>query len=254
MRMRRKKHLEERLADCAANLLCPALPQDRDFRQAEFTPDYLDADTWFEQQQPLWLEIGCGKGQFAVELAQRHPEINLLAVEKVANVVVAAAEKGRKAGLPNLRFLQCGAEYLPRYLPPHTVQRLFLNFSCPYPKKRYAGHRLTAPQFLSIYDRLLAPGAEIHQKTDNRSFFEYSIEQLSAYGFLLKNVSLDLHHSDFEGNIVTEYEQRFVSLGQPIYRLEAHLRELSQPLEIVRGDKILQKEYIEKDQRGRQDG
>lgn len=224
MRMRRKKYLNERLNECAENLRIPVLPPDRDFRQAPLTPEYLDLAGWFEQDQPLWLEIGCGKGQFAVELARRHPEINILAVEKVANVVVAAAEKGKEAGLPNLRFLQLGAEYLPRYLRPHTVSRLYLNFSCPYPKKRYAGHRLTAPRFLEIYQGLLTPGAEIHQKTDNRPFFEYSIEQLSGFGFTLKNVSLDLHHSDFEGNIVTEYEKRFSDLGQPIYRLEAYLK------------------------------
>ncbi len=224
VRMRRKKHLDERLESCSGYLFTPQMPQDRDFRQASLTPAYLDLAGWFEKDQPLWLEIGCGKGQFAVEIARRHPEVNVLAVEKVANVVVAAAEKGQKEGLPNLRFLQCSAEYLPRYLRPGTVTRLFLNFSCPYPKKRYAGHRLTSPRFLTIYEGLLTPGAEIHQKTDNRPFFEYSIEQLSNFGFTLKNVSLDLHHSDFEGNIVTEYEKRFSDLGQPIYRLEAYLK------------------------------
>lgn len=224
MRMRRKKNLETRLAGCTAYLYIPTWPENRDFRLAAEERDYLDLDGWFEKPQPLWLEIGCGRGQFAIELARRHPEINLLAVEKVANVVVGAAEKAAAAGLPNVRFLNCSAEYLPRYLREQSVGRLFLNFSCPFPKKRYASHRLTSEQFLPIYAALLQKGAEIHQKTDNRAFFEYSIEKLSDFGFTIRNVSLDLHHSDFEGNIVTEYEKRFSDLGQPIYRLEAYLK------------------------------
>ena len=101
---------------------------------------------------------------------------------------------------------------------------IFLNFSCPFPKKSHASHRLTSPTFLKLYKELLCENGEIHQKTDNQQLFEYSLEQLSQFGFALKNISLDLHNSDFKGNIVTEYEQRFVSLGQPIYRLEAHIK------------------------------
>lgn len=222
MRMRRKKHLEERLAAVADYLKNPPWPENRDFRAVPPPQDPAGATSWFVQpQQPLWLEIGCGCGQFAAAMAARHPEINLLGVEKVANVVVAAAEKAKEAALPNVRFLNCPAEYLPHYLPAGSVQRLFLNFSCPYPKKRYADHRLTSPRFLPMYQSLLVPGAAIHMKTDNAGLFEYSLETLSRHGFVLQNISLDLHHSDFEGNIMTEYEQRFAALGQPIYRLEA---------------------------------
>ena len=224
MRMRRKKNLETRLADCADRLKIPAMPDDRDFRAAKEQAAFIDLDGWFEKKQPLWLEIGCGRGQFAAELAKQHPEVNILAVEKVANVIVAAAEKAKEQELPNLRLLNCAAEYLPRYLRPHTVERLYLNFSCPFPTARYAAHRLTSERFLPIYDALLTENAEIHQKTDNRAFFEYSIEKLTGFGFALKNVSLDLHASDFAGNIVTEYEKRFADLGQPIYRLEAYRR------------------------------
>ncbi len=224
MRMRRKKYLDNRIAACEKYLLVPAWPENKDMRVAGDDPHYIDLDNWFEKPQPLWLEIGCGLGTFAVETAKRNPNINILAVEKVANVVVSAAEKAAAAQLPNLRFVQCGAEYLPHYLQGKTVERLFLNFSCPYPKKRYASHRLTHPRFLEIYKYLLAEGAEIHQKTDNMHFFEFSIEQFATEGFAIKNVSLDLHASDFEGNIVTEYEKRFSDLGQPIYRLEAYLK------------------------------
>ena len=162
--------------------------------------------------------------RFAVEYAKIHPEINLLAVEREANVIVSACEAAKREGITNLKFLKCSAEYLERHLKEKSVERIFLNFSCPFPKKKYASHRLTNYTFLEIYKRLLKRDAEIHQKTDNMQLFEFSIEQFSSNGFALKNVTLDLHNSKFEGNIVTEYEQRFVSLGFPIYRLEAYLK------------------------------
>lgn len=224
MRMRRKKNLEERLAACDQELITMR-SEDPNFANAANYQRYLDLNEIFGNAHPLWLEIGCGKGQFAVELAKRNPDVNILAVEKYANVLVDACEKLRESGLKNLKFFRTSAEYLPSYLPRGSVSRIFLNFSCPYPKKSYANHRLTAPRLISVYDYLLAPGAEIHQKTDNQGFFEFSIESLTACGYALKNVSLDLHNSDFEGNIVTEYEERFSSQGLPIYRLEAYRHE-----------------------------
>ena len=126
-------------------------------------------------------------------------------------------------GLPNVRFLKLSAQYLWRYIPQKSIERIYLNFSCPFPKEAYRNHRLTAPRFLRIYRQILADGARIWQKTDNMHFFEFSIESLSQNGFVLENVSLDLHHSGFAGNIVTEYERRFSEQGLPIYRLEAYL-------------------------------
>lgn len=204
MRMRRKKHLDSRIAACEGYLYTPPAPASKDVRQAIQEKAYFDLEAWFGAKRPLWLEIGCGLGTFAIETAKRNPDVNILAVEKVANVIVSAAEKAAALELPNLRFLSEQAEYLPRFLQEKSVSRLFLNFSCPYPKKQYASHRLTAPRFLEMYKTLLQDGAEIHQKTDNRPFFEYSIQQFSECGYTLKNISLDLHHSDFEGNIVTE--------------------------------------------------
>ena len=119
--------------------------------------------------------------------------------------------------------MHCGAEILTKYIKPGTIERLYLNFSCPFPKKAYENRRLTYITFLEIYKEILSPGAEIHQKTDNMHFFEFSIEQFTNSGYKLKNISLDLHNSNFEGNIITEYENRFSSQGFPIYRLEAYL-------------------------------
>ena len=220
MRMRKKKHLEERLEKC--NNIIKLFSDDANFVTAIEKKGYIDVREIFGNDNPVVLEVGCGKGKFARELAAREPDINILALEKASNVLVIAAEKAMAAELGNLRFLHGGAEYLEKYIKPESIERIYLNFSCPYPKNRYANHRLTNPRFLKSYDVILKKGAEIHQKTDNMHFFEYSIEELTGYGFSLKNISLDLHNSDFEGNIETEYEHRFASLGMPIYRLEAY--------------------------------
>lgn len=222
MRMRKKKHLEERLANC--NNVITLRSDDCNFLTAIEKKEYIDTEALFGNSNPVVLEVGCGKGGFACELAKREPEINVLALEKCANVVVIAAENAEKDNISNLKFLHVGAEYLEKYLKPESIERIYLNFSCPYPKKAYENHRLTNPRFLKSYEVILKKGAEIHQKTDNMHFFEYSIEQLTGYGFSLKNISLDLHNSEFEGNIVTEYEHRFSSMGMPIYRLEAYMK------------------------------
>lgn len=222
MRMRKKKNLEERLLN-VSELLFTSSIEDRNFKTASEKKEYIDFDGWFQKKQPLYLEIGCGKGKFACEYAARNPDINLLAVEKSGNVIVEACETAQKIGLQNLKFIKCGAEYLEKYIKEGSVEQIFLNFSCPFPKAAYATHRLTHKNFLKIYKRLMKKGAEIHQKTDNMHFFEFSLEQLSGEGFSLKNISLDLHSSGFEGNIETEYEHKFASLGKPIYRLEAFL-------------------------------
>lgn len=223
MRMRKKKHLEERLA-AVSDILFISDFEDRNFNTAIKSPEYIDFDGWFKREAPIVLEVGCGKGGFAAEYALRHPEINFIAVEKDANVIVSACETAKEKGCENLRFIKCNAEYLPKYIKPSSAELIFLNFSCPFPKNKYASHRLTHNNFLKIYKTLMKPDAEIHQKTDNRKFFEFSLESFSQNGFVLKNISLDLHNSDFEDNIETEYELKFASLGLPIYRLEAYLR------------------------------
>lgn len=222
MRMRKKKNLSERLSN-VKDILFEINVEDRNFNTAIEKAEYIDFESWFKKPQPLFLEIGCGKGKFACEYAKQHPELNIIAVEKSANVIVAACEMAKEMKLANLKFIKGSAEYLPRYIAPKSIERIFLNFSCPFPKKAYASHRLTHKKFLQIYKVILKSDGEIHQKTDNMHFFEFSLEQFSNCGFNLKNISLDLHNSDFEENIETEYEHRFASLGQPIYRLEAFM-------------------------------
>lgn len=220
MRMRRKKNLDERLAACKEVMLYMQCQNEHanDALSEEF---FADSRKVFGNDNPLYLEIGCGKGGFAIEFARQNPDINLIAVEKTPNVLVTGMEEQMKLRLPNLRFCMGQAEYLDHLFHDGTIDRIFLNFSCPFPKNRYAMHRLTHARFLAIYHKIMKENAEIHQKTDNMHFFEFSLEQLSNNGFPLKNISLDLHNSGFEGNIMTEYEKRFTDLGQPIYRLEA---------------------------------
>ena len=222
MRMRKKKYLDERLIAVSDTLFISDI-EDRNFITANDKKEYIDFDKWFNRKAPYMLEIGCGKGGFAAEFARRNPDINLIAVERDSNVIVSACEKIKAEGITNVRFIKCSAEYLPKYIKPHSIERIFLNFSCPFPKNKYTSHRLTHPRFLAIYKELMNAEAEIHQKTDNSQLFEFSLEKLTNSGFALKNVSLDLHKSGFEGNIETEYEHKFVSLGLPIYRLEAYI-------------------------------
>ena len=221
MRMRRKKNLEERIAGFDNIISIPKVRDD--YRNIIADKDYFEFKELFGNENPVHMEIGCGKGQFIFELAQRTPDINYIAVEVNESVISDACKKAQEAGIENVIFMKCGAEILTKFIKPASIGRLYLNFSCPLPKKANENRRLTNIRFLEIYKEILTSDAEIHQKTDNMHFFEYSIEQYTLAGFKLKNVSLDLHNSDFEGNIVTEYERKFSSMGMPIYRLEAYI-------------------------------
>ena len=219
MRMRKKMNLVTRLEEVKEYILstdCEEKDFEKDVPKTLFSYQEL-----FGNSNPVRLEIGCGKGQFVCEMAKRHPDVNFIAVEKVKHVIVAACESAKEEGLTNVKFIAGCAEYLPRFIPENSVELIYLNFSCPFPKAKYARHRLTHRFFLEIYRKLLTEKGEIHQKTDNMHFFEFSLEEYSEEDYKIINHSLDLHNSDFEGNIVTEYEKRFSDLGQPIYRVEA---------------------------------
>ncbi len=222
MRMRRKKNLDERIAS-AGDYLIIGKNESLDFNDAPNENHLLDCSEIFKKEQELCLEIGCGKGQFACTFAKENPDKNILCIERNRNVMILAVDKARAEGLENIMFLCITAEYIPSYIKKHSVKEIYLNFSCPFPKNRHKAHRLTNPKFLEIYKEILQADGVICQKTDNMHFFEYSIEAFSSCGFRLENVSLDLHNSSFEGNIITEYEQKFLDKGQPIYRLEARV-------------------------------
>ena len=216
--MRRKPNLEPRMEATKDYLL---RHEDYYFYKNKQV-SIIDYREVFGNDNPVELDIGCGLGQFVNELASKNPDVNYLALEKTSNVIVTAMEKTQRLGLTNVKYMCCAAENIPYYLTPHTVRRIYLNFSTPLPKAGYVRQRLTNPRFLAIYRDTLVQGGEIWQKTDNMGFFEYSLAQFSQNGFKLKDISLDLHNSDFTDNIVTEYESKFLQKGQPIYRLIAY--------------------------------
>ncbi len=223
MRMRKKKYLEQRLDQSARKNMIIYLTENLNFED-DTEKSYIDIETYFGRKAPLHMEVGCGKGGFITKLAKLHPEINYIAVEYCANVIVTAAEAAQAEGITNVLFINANAEYLTRLIPANSVELIYLNFSCPFPKKKYASHRLTNERFLKIYRELMTEDAVIYQKTDNRPFFDYSIEQFEQCNFKLSNVTFDLANSGFEGNIMTEYESRFTAMGVPICRLEAKLK------------------------------
>lgn len=209
MRMRKKKNLEPRLDRC------------KDIT-VDFNGEKIDFKKQFGNSNPIHLEIGCGKGAFTAAIAKRNPDINFVAVEMIANVAVAAMEKAKDEELKNVRFMVVNAEKLCEIFEENALSRIYLNFSCPYPKRRYTKHRLTHENFLNRYKIILKNGGEIFQKTDNEEFFDFSLQEYKKCGWELKNITRDLHSSEWaQDNIITEYESRFLALGQPIYRVEA---------------------------------
>lgn len=178
---------------------------------------------YFGNENPIHVEIGCGKGGFLTKNAAAYPDVNFIGIERQLTVVAVAA---RRAGedVPNLAFVWSDAKKLSDFFEVGEFQRLYLNFCDPWPKKRTYKRRLTYREFLRGYREAMGPQAEIFFKTDNKGLFEFSLNEFCAEDWKLSNISLDLHNSDFEGNIMTEYEEKFSAQGMPIYRLEARLR------------------------------
>ncbi|UDM32575.1 tRNA (guanosine(46)-N7)-methyltransferase TrmB [Lentilactobacillus laojiaonis] len=181
----------------------------------------------FEKQQPLYVEVGTGKGQFIIEMAKRNPHINFIGVEIQRSVIAVALKKLLNDPLPNLQLVITDGGDINEIFYPKEVAKLFLNFSDPWPKKRHAKRRLTSPRFLDTYKEVLSDDGNIEFKTDNRGLFEYSLTSLNNYGMKFEYVSLDLHKSpENEENVETEYEQKFSKKG-PIYKLIARFNEAS---------------------------
>ena len=181
----------------------------------------------FEKEQPLYIEVGMGKGQFVIGMAKLHPELNFVGIEKFDSVMVRALEKVlEEEPLPNLKLLKMDAESLTDTFEENEVAGIYLNFSDPWPKFRHAKRRLTHENFLSQYQTVMVSQGHICFKTDNRVLFEYSLSSMSQYGMILQDVALDLHkREDLSWNIQTEYEQKFSALGQPIYRVDATFKQ-----------------------------
>lgn len=209
MRMRKKKHCSERLERCE-NLWIKN-PEDHKGAWSEV----------FGNDNPVHVEIGCGKGQFITQTAQQNPNINYVAIDVVPDVLVIALEKATAAEVENVRFIIADANKLEEYFAQYEISRIYLNFSDPWKKNKQAKRRLTHKNFLDIYKRLLKNGDYIYFKTDNRPLFEFSLNSFAAENFKMQNITFDLHNSKFEGNVMTEYETRFAEQGLPIYRVEA---------------------------------
>lgn len=179
--------------------------------------------TLFGNSHPIHLEIGMGKGRFLTTLAMQNPDINYIGMERYDSVLYRALEKRAELPeLPNLLYLCEDAAEVAAMFAPGEIDRIYLNFSDPWPKDRHAKRRLTSKEFFARYDAVLAGDGAVMFKTDNRLLFDFSVEQIPAAGWQLRDVTYDLHHSPYaEGNVMTEYEAKFSSLGNPIFRLVA---------------------------------
>ena len=175
----------------------------------------------FGNDHPIHVEVGSGKGAFVSGMAKANPEINYNGIDIQKSVLSYALDKVLATDVPNIKLLWVDGSDLTDYFEDGEIDRLYLNFSDPWPKKRHEKRRLTYQSFLATYQQILPENGEIHFKTDNRGLFEYSLVSFSQYGMKLKGVWLDLHASDFEDNVLTEYEQKFANKGQVIYRVEA---------------------------------
>ena len=210
MRMRKKKHGEERLGQCLEYLY-----------NHDGAPLTSPSEEVFGQKMPVYLEIGAGKGGFAVGMTSQHTDVAYFAMEKVTDCVVLAAERAKNAGSDKLRFIIDTADNLTKIFAKGSVDAIFLNFSDPWSKKGYAKRRLTHARYLAVYMELLKDGGVLRFKTDNVGLFDFSLEQLEEVGLPLAKMTRDLHASEWnEGNVVTEYEAAFSSRGVKINMLE----------------------------------
>lgn len=218
--MHKKGHLEERLLSCA-DIVTVANLTDKNMKRSALVPEYLPFNKIFGNDNPVYLEIGCGKGKFVCETAALNPDVNFVACEKISNVLIEALERAKGQGLKNVHFLNCAAEVLQKYFPQSSVDKIYLNFSNPLPKEGYKKQRLTHPRFLSIYAGILKGGGQIIQKTDDRAFYEFSLESYTQAGYKILDVCEDLAAHPVAGDVETEHERRFKEQGKQIYRIVA---------------------------------
>lgn len=208
MRMRKKKNADLRFDRCSDFSIEPNVSVKDDFYKI------------FDQNKPLYIEIGSGKGGFITSCAQNNSGIQYISVERVKDCILMGMEKATQMQLENIKFICADAEVLTSILPEKCADIIYINFCDPWPKASHAKRRLTHRRMVAHYLPLLKDNGEIHFKTDNDGLFEFSLEELAEIGFELKNVTFDLHSTDTP-NIMTEYEKRFSDMGVKIKRLEA---------------------------------
>ncbi|MBC5711700.1 tRNA (guanosine(46)-N7)-methyltransferase TrmB [Hungatella sp. L12] len=187
-------------------------PEEKKGRWSEF----------FGNDNPIEIEVGMGKGRFIMELASKNPGINYVGIERYCSVLLRGIQKRQEMELSNIYFMCVDARELSDIFAPGEVKKIYLNFSDPWPKDRHAKRRLTSEPFMEVYNKILAPDGVVEFKTDNRGLFDYSLESVPAAGWEIREYTYDLHHSDMaEGNIMTEYEEKFSSMGNAIFKLVA---------------------------------
>ena len=174
----------------------------------------------FGRKAPLHIEVGMGKGQFMMELALRNPDINYVGIEMYSSVLLRAVQKMEEAPMDNLRFIRMDAREIEEVFDKEEVDKIYLNFSDPWPKDRHAKRRLPSRQFLARFDQILKTDGNLEFKTDNRDLFDFAVEEVEPAGWKIDAITYDLHHDEVmnDGNILTEYEEKFSSKGNPIYK------------------------------------
>ena len=218
MRMRKMKNLESRMASCAAYRITKPEEMKGKWRELK------------EDAPALWVEVGCGKGKFTAETAAANPDVLLIAVERCREAMVVAMEKAKNMGLTNVFFIDMDVAKIEEIFASFEIDRLFINFPDPWPRKKNAKRRLTHRGFLDKYCRVVKTGGEIHYKTDNAPLFEFSVEEFAACGLEVKNLTRNLHENGVVG-IMTGYEEKFHALGTPINRCEVVCKPFQLPAE-----------------------
>ena len=172
----------------------------------------------FGNTNPIRIEIGMGKGKFIHTMAKEHPDINYVGIEKYSSVLLRAIQKMEEEPLPNLKFIRMDAEDIAKVFGREEVDKIYLNFSDPWPKDRHAKRRLPSKEFLARYDVILKRDSRLEFKTDNRDLFDFAVEELAPAGWKAEVITYDLHSDEalMQGNVMTEYEEKFSSMGNPI--------------------------------------
>lgn len=213
LRARKRKNTPERIEACGEYFIS---------NPEEYKNSW---NSVFGNDNPIRLEIGCGKGDFVKGMAEKNPDVNFIAIEKATDIIVLALEKVKKASLTNVRFINTDAVLLPEIFPQHFFDVVYINFPDPWPKKRHTKRRLTSEGFLNIFKKVLTDKGSIHFKTDNIDLFNFSLESFGENGYRLENVTFDLKTEELEyDNVKTEYERNFIAKGFKINRLEAFVK------------------------------